>query len=309
MSLPRPLLDIAERQFASFNVEQARAAGVTLDMLYRRRRVGELESPHPCVYTIAGAPRSLEQSLMTACLAGGRGAVVSDAAALQVWELFDFDDPPTVISIPRLRSPRFTRGTVVVHRRLDLRPSHTTVRHGLPVTNPLRTMVDAAGTVDREVLQDAFDAGIGQKLFTVKAVDAMRARLAKPGRTGTGRLRELLDAQVIVDQDRTVLEARMARLWRRFSLPPYEFQHTIRDAAGRFVARPDFVIVGPKVIVEVDGWANHSSPTAVDADGRREHKLLALGWIVLHFSWWRIKNEAAQVASEIVNVVSARIAV
>jgi very-short-patch-repair endonuclease len=309
MSLPRPLLDIAERQFASFNVDQARSVGVTRDMLYRRRRTGELDSPHPCVYTIAGAPRSLEQTFMTACLAGGRDAVVSDAAALQVWDLFDFDDPPTVISIPRLRSPRFTRGTVTVHRRLDLRPSHTTVRRGLPVTNPLRTMVDAAGTVDGDVLQDALDAGIGQKLFTVKAVDAMRARLAKPGRTGTGRLRELLDSQVIIDQDRSVLEARMARLWRRFGLPPYEFQHTIRDAKQRFVARPDFTIVPPKVIVEVDGWRRHSSPTAVDADGRRENKLLALGWLVVHFSWWRVKNEPAAVAEEILSIVSARIAV
>src|SRR4051812_8911368 len=173
MPLPRALLDIAERQYASFNVEQARAAGMTLDMLYRRRRAGELESPHPCVYTIAGAPRSLHQAWMAACLAGGRGAVLSDATALQVWELVDLDDPPTVISIPRLRSPRFTRGTVTVHRRLDLRPAHTTTRRGLPVTNPLRTMVDAAGTVDREVLQQALDAGIAQKLFTVKAVDAM----------------------------------------------------------------------------------------------------------------------------------------
>jgi very-short-patch-repair endonuclease len=308
MALPRPLLDIAERQFACFNLSQARAAGVTQDMLDNRRAIGEIVSPHKTVYTLAGAPKSWEQELMAACLAGGQGAVVSDRAALQVWGMVDLVDPPVEIGIPRPRSPRFAQGRVIAHRRLDLEPSHTTIRKGLPITNPLRTIVDAAGTADREIVQEALDAGISMKLFTIKAVDAMRARLAKPGKNGTGKLRELLASQVIVDQSRTVLEAHMARLWRRFRLPTYSFQHTIRDPNGRFVARPDFVIVEPKVIVEVDGWIAHSTPTAVDADGRREHKLLALGWIVLHFSWWRIKHEPAAVAAEILAIVSARLA-
>lgn len=275
-------------------------------MLDNRRSVGEVTSPHPCVYVLAGAPKSWEQSLMTACLAGGRGTVVSDRAALHEWELVDIDDPPVEISIPRSRSPRFTRGLVIAHRRLDLKPEHTTIRKGIPITNPLRTMVDAAGGVERDVLQEALDAGIARKLFTLRAVDAMRARLAKPGKNGPGKLRELIQDQVITDQARTVLEARMGRLWRRFRLPPYEFQYTIRDANGRFVARPDFAIVEPKVIVEVNGWATHGSPTAVDADSRREHKLMALGWIVLTFSWWRVKHEPQAVAAEILAVVSAR---
>lgn len=308
MALPKSLLSIAEGQYATFSLRQAREAGVTQDMLDDRRAGGELVSPHRAVYMIAGAPRSWEQSLMAACLAGGSGTVVSHLAAAHLWELLALGDPPIEISIPRPRSPRFGRGLVVVHRQLDLTPNQTTIRRRLPVTNPLRTMVDAAGQVDEQTMQDALDAGIAQRLFTIKAVDSMRARLAKPGKNGTGKLKALIDAQVLTDQSRTVLEARMGRLWRRFGLPAYAFQYTIRGPDGRFVARPDFVIVESKIIVEVDGWGSHSSPTAVDADSRREHKLLALGWIVLRFSWWRIKNEPAAVAEEIAAVISARLA-
>jgi very-short-patch-repair endonuclease len=91
-------------------------------------------------------------------------------------------------------------------------------------------------------------------------------------------------------------------------LPACSFQHTIRDDRGRFVARPDFVIVDAKVIVEVNGWETHETPTAIDADRRRAHKLLALGWVILEFSWYRVRYEQAAVAAEIMSVVSARLA-
>lgn len=309
MALPAQLLSLAEQQYACFSLDQARSAGVTQDVLDNRRATGEIWSPHRGVYVIAGAPRSYEQQLMAACLAGGPGTVVSGRAAAHVWGLLELDDPPIEISIPRSRSPRFGRGRVTQHRPLDLLPSHTTVRRGLPATNPLRTMVDLAGLVDDETVQEALDTGIALKLFTIRAVDAMRGRLAKRGKNGPGKLKVLLESQVLTEQARTKLEARMARLWKRFGLPAYEFQYVIRTPQGRFVARPDFSIVPPKIIIEVDGWATHASPSAVDADNRRRNRLLAQGWIVLHFSWWRIKNEPAEVAGEIFAVISARSAV
>jgi very-short-patch-repair endonuclease len=100
----------------------------------------------------------------------------------------------------------------------------------------------------------------------------------------------------------------MARLWRRFGLPPYEFQHVIRSSDGRFLGRPDFVLMEPKVIIEVNGWASHSSPTATDHDGRRANRLLAHGWLILTFSWNRVRYESADVADEIRTVVWVRLA-
>lgn len=210
MALPAQLLAVAATQYACMTLDQARAAKVSQDMLDDRVAGGELWSPHRGVYAINGAPRSWRQDLMAACLAGGLGTVASHRAALQLWELVDLDEPPVEISIPRPRSPRFGRGSVIMHRPLDLAPAHAAARHRIPVTNPLRSMVDAAGVLDASAMQEALDAGIARRLFTISAVDAMRARLAKPGKNGPGKLKALLDAQVLTDEVRTVLEARMA---------------------------------------------------------------------------------------------------
>lgn len=308
MALPARLTALASTQHACFDNRQAKAAGVSQDVLDNRRRTGELWSPCRNVYVIAGSPATWHQQLTIACLAGGPGTVVSHRAAAQLWDLFTFDDPPVEITTPRRRSARLDVLGVTQHRPLDLTPGQVTRHRGLSVTNPLRTMVDLCGVVDLAVAEEALDAGIGTKLFTIEAIERMRRRLAKPGRTGTGRTKQLLESQVLVDDDRTRLEALMARMWRQFGLPPYVFQHVVRDANGRFVARPDFAIPSLKIVIEVKGWRRHSSPKRVDADDRRVHKLIANGWLVLQFSWWRVKNDQSAVAAEIRDVISVRLA-
>lgn len=307
MALPNDLLAIAAHQYSCFSNVQARAAGVSQDVLDNRKASGEIVSPTRAVYVLAGTTPSYEQRLMVACLGGGPGTYVSHRSAGQVWELLDLDDPPVEVTTPRWRSARLDAAGILQHRPLDLTPGQVTVRRSLPITNPLRTMIDLCGVVDIEVAQEALDAGIGTKLFTVEAVDRMRRRLAKPGRTGTGKTKELLDAQVIRDVNRSVLEATMSRAWTKGGLPPFSFQHNVRTPEGRFVARVDFAIPELKIAIEVKGWRRHSSPVAVDADDRRTNRLSALGWTTLEFSWWRVKHEPEQVLAEIWAVVSVRL--
>jgi very-short-patch-repair endonuclease len=306
MALPARLTEIASRQHACFDNRQAKTVGVSQDMLDNRRYAGEIWSPCRSVYVISGSPATWHQRLTIACLAGGPGSVVSHCAAAQLWDLYRFDDPPLEITTPRRRSARLDVLGVTQHRPLDLTARQVTRRDGIAVTNPLRTMVDLCGVVDIEIAEEALDAGIGTKLFTIEAIERMRRRLAKPGRTGAGKTKVLLESQVLTDEDRTRLEAMMARMWKRFGLPSYAFQFVVRDANGRFVARPDFSIPSMKIIIEVKGWRRHSSPKRVDADDRRTHRLLANGWLVLQFSWWRVKYDQAAVAREILDVISVR---
>jgi very-short-patch-repair endonuclease len=306
MALPVQVTVLASKQHGCFDNAQAKQLGMTQDMLDNRRAAGEISSPCQRVYVIAGTPATWEQRLMIACLAGGSRSTVSHRSAASLWELLSVDDDVLEITTSRRRSARLDVLGVVQHRPLDLVPAQVTTRRGLPVTNPLRTMIDLCGVVDQEVAQEALDAGIGMRLFSIAAVDRMRRRLAKPGRTGTGRAKELLESQVILDDERTRLEAMMARLWRTHALPAYVFQHVVRDVSGRFVARPDFSIPELKIAFEVKGWRTHSTPQQVDADDRRTHKLLANGWIVMQFSWWRVKHEPAAVAAEIRAVLSVR---
>lgn len=309
MSLPGSLLALASRQRSLFTLDDARRHAVTQDKLDGHVHRGELHRPHPRVYGLAGVSWPWERRLLAACLAGGPGTSATFRAAAHIWELLDLADPPLEISVPRWRSPRFAAGSpLVIHRPVgDLRHLHT-VRRGVPVSNPLLTMVDLAAVASDEEIVDALDAGVAMRLFSLTAVAAARARLAKPGRPGTGRLAVHLEAQILGDRARSVLEARMARLWRRSGLPAATFQHVVRNDAGRFLARCDFAIVELRIAVEVDGWRTHSSPSAIAHDHRRRNRLLAAGWHVVTFTWKQVRDEPDVVAADVRAAISARMA-
>ena len=50
------------------------------------------------------------------------------------------------------------------------------------------------------------------------------------------------------------------------------------------------------LIVEVDGYAYHHSPTAFETDRERDVNLARGGWRVLRFTWTQITRRPAWVA-------------
>jgi very-short-patch-repair endonuclease len=58
----------------------------------------------------------------------------------------------------------------------------------------------------------------------------------------------------------------------------------------------DFVWRDRRLIVEVDGYAYHRSPTAFEADRERDVRLTMAGWRVLRFTWTQITRRPAWVA-------------
>lgn len=292
MALPVALTDIAARQRGLVTRRQARSH-LSASALHRRITSGELAVVHPGVYAVPGSPRTWEQRAHAAALAVAPHGALSHRSAARVWRLLDVDDGIEVV-VPRSRGP-LLHG-VVVHRSVDLLASHITVRDALPVTKPLRTMVDLGAVVPWWLVREALDAGVASKLFTVAAVDAERERLSACGRDGCGVLRVVLERSTLTTRSRTKLEARFARLARRHALPAAEFQHRVY-AGGRFLGQVDFAYPALKVAIEVDGWETHGAPTAMAADYVRQNKLINAGWIVLRFTWHQVTHEQADVAA------------
>ena len=54
---------------------------------------------------------------------------------------------------------------------------------------------------------------------------------------------------------------------------------------GRTVARVDFYIADPPMVVEVSGQRGHSSPSERAKDGRRRNELTAMGIAVIEFTY------------------------
>jgi very-short-patch-repair endonuclease len=293
------LQERTEVQYGLFTLEQAITSGMNRTTLYRRTRLGRYLVEHPGVFALAGLPVSWERSVLAACLAAGEDSVASHRSAGRLWNLIDDSDDIVDITVPRSQGPRLSR--VRVHRSRDLVPEQTTVRHRIPVTNPLRTMVDLAAVLPPDKVEDALDAGLRwPSLFSVAAVEATLNELAGPGRSGTGVLRKVLQERVLGDAvSDSELEKRMGRLLRRAGLPAAAFHYAVCTPAGVFLAEVDFAYPETKLAIEVDGFGVHGTPRAMAKDFVRQNGLVPYGWRVLRFTWRQVTRQPEMVAAAI----------
>jgi very-short-patch-repair endonuclease len=291
------LLELASRQYGLVEWKQATTLGVSEKWLRHAVTAGRLVRVLPAVYRVAGAPITREQRLLAPCLAAGPGSAASHRSAAHEWGLADFADVVEIVT-PRAQWPRLPG--VVVHRSTDLRPDHVTVRHGLPVTKPLRTLVDLGAVVPWSVA-DALERGLTARLYAITAADAVLDDLGCKGRTGVGVFRQVLDnralGRAVPD---SLLEVRMARLLRRHDIPMPEFQHWVTDHI-----RVDFAYPELKIVIEVDGHGVHSTPEALAADLERQNRLVLLGWTVLRFTWKQVVKQPDVVARTVLDTLAA----
>jgi very-short-patch-repair endonuclease len=190
---------------------------------------------------------------------------------------------------------------------MDLVAEHTTLRKRIPVTNPLRTMVDLAAVLPPDKVEDALDAGLRwPSLFSVAAVESTLNQLAGRGRSGTGVLRKVLEDRVLGDAvSDSELEKRMGRLLRRAGLPAAAFHYAVYTPAGVFLAEVDFAYPEIKLAIEVDGFGAHGTPRAMAKDFVRQNGLVPYGWRVLRFTWRQVTRQPEMVAAAILAVLEA----
>jgi very-short-patch-repair endonuclease len=283
----------AVEQHGVVDRRQALECGVTKSTLQRWVRAGRMEVVHAGVYRWPAAPVTWHQQLVAACLACGSGAVASHRAAASLWGLCPSTE---LIEVSVVRSSRPTPKGVLVHRSRDLVSGHATLRHGVPVTNPLRTMVDLGAVERRWTVEDALDRGLVAKRFTVAAVEWMLHAVARPGRRGCGVLREVLDDRALgTARPDGLLEPRMARLLRDHGIPPARFQYPVPEAR----ARVDFAYPALRLALEVDGYEVHGTPRAMTADHERQRRLVASGWTVVRFTWHDVVRRPGEVAADL----------
>jgi very-short-patch-repair endonuclease len=289
MDPDRDLARLAALQHGVVDRTDARARGLSDDAIHRRLRAGRLLQAHPGVYFLPGAPDTWHQRLFAACRAGGRAAVASHRAAASLWGLAEGDD--LEVTVRRTKGP--IPDGVVVHRSRDLLPGHITIRNGVPVTNPLRTMIDLGAVTSDGVVAEAMERGLVRRLFTVSALEWVLTDLAKPGRRGCGGLRRVLDDRALgAARPDSVLEARMARLLRSHRLPAAVFHHPVPEARAEL----DFAYPELHLAIEVDGFEVHGTAPAMSTDHDRHNRLVAAGWSVLRFTWYQVVRQPSSVA-------------
>lgn len=212
-------------------------------------------------------------------------AGASHDSAAHLWGLIATEPDRPHVVVRRWR--REHRTTAVVHESLDFIPKDRVVVDGVPVTSPVRTIVDL-GATSRWLVESALSRGLRQGLFDVPAIDAFIRRVARRGRRGVGVIRPHLDHHRTGTSTESVLEDRFLRLIMERSMPRPVSQFVVRDRSGSFVCRADFAYPALGMLIELDGRSFHEGEDTFQSDRDKQNITQGLGWTTLRFTWFDI---------------------
>jgi very-short-patch-repair endonuclease len=276
--------NLARRQHGVVARRQLLALGYRTDAIQHRITKGRLHRVGHGIYAVGRPELSQRGKWMAAVLSCGEGAVLSHLAAAALWEL----RPSAVIEVTVPRTGQRRRPGVVVHRRAAMTPADTTTRWGIPVTPPVRTLVDVAVRLPPHELEHVISQADIMGLVTT---EALRTALAEmPPRAGVGILRRTIDRRTF-RVTRSKLEGRFIPLARRAGLS------TPRTRARVNGFEVDFHWPELGLIVETDGLGYHRTPAQQARDRIRDQTHTAAGFTPLRFTHVQVFSEPAYVVS------------
>jgi predicted transcriptional regulator of viral defense system len=157
----------AYQQGGYFHAGQARAHGVSRQLLDHHVGRGRFERIRRGLYRVQGFPTTEHDDIREAWMAvGGADAILSHDSALALLDLSDNIPDAVHLLVPRSRRGLRLPPGVVLHTRPDNEDIPTVWRDGLPLTVPARTLVDVADRLQPEQLSLAVKQGLRRGLLT-----------------------------------------------------------------------------------------------------------------------------------------------
>lgn len=276
----RVIAKIAARQHGLITRTQLLAAGVAADAVRWRVRAKRLEPIQRGVYRV-GPLVARRARQLAAVLACGRGAVVSHRSAAILWGLCA-DRATVQVDVTVPHADRGRRPGIRAHRVRALRTDEVTELDAIPITTIARTIFDLASVIGSGEMRQIF-------ALATREHDAQRAGLLEliaryPKRPGVSVLRALLDDESPV-LTRSEAEERLLQLIAKAQLPRPEVNAWVESYEADLVWRAQ------RLVVEVDGFAFHSSRASFESDRRRDATLLARGYRVMRITAHQIMRE------------------
>jgi very-short-patch-repair endonuclease len=223
--------------------------------------------------------------------------VISHRTAGVMWELpvggtgADVD-----ITVVRSRAP--DRPGILARRATTLDEPDVRVLDGVPITSAPRTVLDLAGLLHPHLLERVVAEAQRRRLVDRKSIADQLRRNA--GRRGTPALLGLVELDGGPALTRSEAEGRMLALVRAAHLP----RPLINTRLGRYEV--DLLWPHQRLIVEVDGYAYHSSRTAFERDRAKDAALAAAGYAVLRVTWRQLVDNPKVVIARTAATLAAR---
>jgi very-short-patch-repair endonuclease len=287
---------IAALQRGVVSRQQLLAAGIGGEAVQGMLTRGQLWPEHQGVYSV-GCPSSQPFARETAALlAVGPGAVLSHLSAASAWDLWPPrpDDSPVEVLVP---ADHVRRG-IIAHRTTNLERNEVRIRHGLPVTSPARTVRDIASIVTLRELERAVDEALARRIVRLGQLRDAVAR--DKGRRGGPILSALLEHRGNSTVTRSQAEERMLEIIRAANFSPPETNVHVNGYEVDFLWRPQ------RLIVEIDGYAYHSSRSAFERDRAKDAALAAAGFLVIRITWLQMEREPYVVVARLAQLLAQR---
>jgi len=293
---------LAETQHGLVTRRQALERGLSARAIQGRLESGRWERMFRGVFRIAGTEASYRQWVRSATLAAGTEAVASHRSAATLIGL-----PGTArwleVTIPPSR--RMDVDGIIVHRA-HLVPRDRCSIDLIPVTTPVRTLLDLAGELSEQRLGTVLDHALGNRLVTRAELEQRLADLRSRGRRGLGVLAGLLAARPVSARPiQAGFESRLLRALTAAGLPLPSPQYGVALPSGR-MASVDFAYPEVLLAIEADSYVHHSTLTGWSRDRARNNGLVALGWAVLPITWDLLTKDPAGVVDQVRGALDAR---
>ncbi|MET0896643.1 MAG: DUF559 domain-containing protein [Mycobacterium sp.] len=259
-------------------------SGLSHDAVNRRVRDGSWRRCAPGVFFVDDRVFTDAARVRAAVWGYGDDAAASGLAAAWWHQLVDPAPRLVEVTVPRSRRLKIRPGTRL--RRRDLRPVDIVERDGLRVTSLDLTAIEAA--VRRGGGPAIMDTALQRH---TELSSLWTAHVRNKGRHGSPRARILMHGAR--DGARSQAERLFLKLLEKHHITGWVANHPV----GGYVV--DVAFLGPKVAVEIDGWAFHTDPEKFEKDRKRQNALILMGWQVLRFTWRDLSEQPDRVIAEL----------
>lgn len=254
----------------------------------------------PGIYLLGRAAPTAHHRLRAALLRGREGAVVTGLWALRLHGLQRIPDVPEIhVLVPNER--RVASEAFVLIERTRRVPLPL-IRQDIAVAPIPRAIADAARRLtDHDTIQAMMAEAIQRRRCTAQAIAGELIGEGHPGLPLRALTPLLAGAE-------SVAEADAWRLWQRSGLPACQWNVTVLDADGHFIARPDAWCDEVAFAWEIDSRAYHSEGADFGKTLARNARYAASGIVVLQTLPARLRTKPDEVIAELRAAYAAALA-
>lgn len=277
------LWKLARRQHGVLAHRQLRAAGLSRKAIVHRVAKGRLHRVHVGVYAVGRPDLTREGVWMAAVLACGPTAVLSHTSAAA---LLGIVDRQRRIEVSVSNGRRRRRDGIRVHRPTCLPLEDLGTFNGIPVTSPVRTLIDLATCLPAGRLERAVNEADVKDLVDLETLRG--ALKGRAGQHGVRAVRELINRHTFA-LTRSELELWFLPIARHAGLPLPETRVRVNGF------EVDFHFRDLGLVVETDGGRFHRTAMKQTRDREREHAHIEAGMLPLRFTHWQVRHDPRRV--------------